>query len=188
MEPEKPVSRRRTPGWVELSVALAALIVSAVSLYIAQKQTDVMDRQLAASIWPAIQYITSNVRPEGDPVISMSVENVGVGPARIHTFAVTHDGHRVPDLTAFIKTCCARGETPVRTITGFVEGRILPAGEVIDFLILRADGNDPEVFHRFDRIRGELAVQLCYCSVLNDCWVMSQTGGEPDPVRTCEGR
>jgi hypothetical protein len=109
----------------------------------------------------------------------MSLENVDVGPARIHTFDVSHNGRQVMDLTEFIGECCAPEDTPVRTITGFVEGRILPVGEAIDLLILSAERNDPEVYHRFDQIRGELAIQLCYCSVLSDCWMMSRSGGEP---------
>jgi hypothetical protein len=40
----------RNHFWVELSVALAALIVAAASLYIARQQTEVMHRQLAATV------------------------------------------------------------------------------------------------------------------------------------------
>jgi hypothetical protein len=178
------ISRRRAPGWIELSVALVALIVSGVSLYIAFRQTDVMHRQLAASIWPAVQYSTSNLRG-GEPVISMTLENVGVGPARIHAFSVNHQGRRVTDATAFIAECCAPEDEPVRTITSFVEGRILPAGEAIDFLVLPGDLNSPEVFARFDRIRGEFVIDLCYCSVLEECWMMAGSGREPEPVPAC---
>jgi hypothetical protein len=177
---------RRRPRWVELSVALAALVISAVSLYIARQQTEVMHRQLAASIWPAMQFHTSNVR-DGEPVISMSVQNVGVGPARVHSFSITHQGEPVADLTAFIEGCCAPEGTSVSTITSFVEGRILPAGEQVDFLTLAADVNHPAVFERFDRVRGELDVEVCYCSVLEECWTRGRGRGEPEPVSSCRG-
>jgi hypothetical protein len=169
---------------VELSVALTALVVSAVSLFIAKQQTDVMYRQLAASIWPAVEFSTSNVRGD-EPVISMSLENVGIGPARIHAFRISHQGQAVPDLTAFISGCCAPEGTPVHTITSFIEGRILPAGQSIDFLILSAERNHPDVYRRFNRIRGELDVEVCYCSVLEECWRRGRGGGEPLPVRSC---
>jgi hypothetical protein len=185
MEPETPPSRRRrTPGMVELSVALAALVVSAVSLYISQRQTQVMDRQLAATVWPAVQYSTSNLHG-GEPVIAMSLENAGVGPARIHSFRVAHHGEEVADLTDFVTQCCAPEDILVRTITSAVEGRILPAGQTIDAFLLPAEDNDPEVFHRLDRVRGELDVQLCYCSVLEECWEVSRGEGEPRAVRSC---
>lgn len=176
--------RRWSPGWVEMSVALAALMVSAVSLYIAHRQTDVMNRQLAASIWPAMQYSSSNVR-NGESVIAMTVENGGIGPARIERFRLSHEGREIPNLTEFIADCCAPEGTPVRTVTSFVEGRIIPAGDRIDFLTLPLDEQAPEIFHRFDRIRGEIDLEICYCSVLEDCWTMSRADRDPRPVRTC---
>jgi hypothetical protein len=171
---------------MELSVALAALIVSGASLYIARQQTNVMDRQLAASIWPAIQFSTSNLRDD-EPVITMTIENVGVGPARIHDFTVLHDGRTVTDLTEFVSECCAPEGASFRTITSFVEGRILPPEERIDFLTLPADAQHPEVFAEFDRVRGELEIHVCYCSVLEECWTMSRGAREPEPVESCEG-
>jgi hypothetical protein len=169
---------------IELSVALAALVASGVSLYIAQRQTEVMHRQLAASIWPAIQYSTSNLRA-GEPVITMTLENVGVGPARIHSFRVTHEGRAVEDATAFIEECCAPEGAPVRTITSFVQGRILPAGQVIEFLVLPADPEVPEIYDRFDRVRGELSVAVCYCSVLDECWTWVRGAEGAEPVPRC---
>jgi hypothetical protein len=75
----------------------------------------------------------------------MTLENVGVGPARIHSFSMSHDGRAVTDLFEFIDQCCAGGATPVRAITSFVEGRILPAGQRIDFFTLPVDPAHPEV-------------------------------------------
>jgi hypothetical protein len=186
MEKKPNRSRRRSPGWLELSVALAALIVSAASLYIARQQTSVMHRQLAATVWPAVQYISSNLR-DGEPVITLSVQNGGVGPARLHRFRVTHQGRPVTDVTQFVVDCCAPQDVPVFTITSFVEGRILPAGGTIEFLTLPADPEHMEVYQRFDRVRGELEVELCYCSVLEECWLLAPRSARPEPVASCEG-
>jgi hypothetical protein len=74
-----------------------------------------------------------------------------------------------------------------RTITSFMEGRILPPEERMDFLTLPPDPEHPEVFQRFDRVRHELDIHVCYCSVLEECWTMSRGAREPQPVRSCEG-
>jgi hypothetical protein len=182
MEKKRSMSGRRSPGWVELSVALAALIVSAASLHIARQQTSVMNRQLAATVWPAVQYYTSNLRDDGEPVITLQLENGGVGPARLHSFRVMHEGRPVTDMTQFIVDCCAPGDIPVRTITSFVEGRILPAGEAIAFLTMPADPEHMEVYQRFDRVRRDLEVQLCYCSVLEECWLLTDRSARPEAV------
>jgi hypothetical protein len=179
--------RRRGPGWIELSVALAALVVSAVSLYIAHRQTNVMHQQLAASTWPALQYSTSNLHG-GEPVISMSLMNGGVGPARIYAFRVFHEGRPVPDLNGFIDECCVPEGASATTITSFVEGRILPAGQSIDFLVLPADPDHPEIYDRFNRVRTELDIRFCYCSVLEECWERGRAGTALEPVRSCEGQ
>lgn len=73
------------------------------------------------------------------------------------------------------------------TITSFVEGRILPAGERIDFLTLSADVNHPAVFERFDRVRGELDVEVCYRTVLAECWTGGRGRGAAEPVSSCRG-
>ena len=47
----------RRPSWVELSVALTALVVSIGSLLVARHQAQVMDRQLAATVWPLLSVV-----------------------------------------------------------------------------------------------------------------------------------
>jgi hypothetical protein len=184
MDPRKNPFRRRGPSWIELSVALAALFVSGASLYIARQQTSVMHSQLAASIWPALQFSTSNLRG-GEPHISMTVENVGIGPAHVRSVRMSYDGRPVADMSAFVRACCAPEGTPVRTIVSFLEGRIMPAGEEVELLAVPAEGNDPRVLELLDAARGALAMDVCYCSLLGDCWETSSGGQEPRAVRAC---
>jgi hypothetical protein len=187
MDPKKNPPRRRGPSWIELSVALAALVVSGASLYIARQQTAVMHRQLAASVWPALEYSTSNLRG-GEPVISISVENVGIGPAHVRSFRASYDGRPLNDIDEFVSECCAEEGTPVRTVTSFLEGRILPAGELVDLLLVPLAGNDTAVYARLNRARAELGVEACYCSVLDECWYTARGLPSPRPVATCEER
>ena len=72
---------RRRYGLVELSVALSAAVISLVSLFIAQRQTRLMNRQLAASVWPVVGYASSNRSETGERRITLNARNDGVGPA-----------------------------------------------------------------------------------------------------------
>ena len=65
---ERQPTTVRTPqrrSLVELSVGLAALVVSVASLFVARHQAQVMDRQLAASVWPLLEYASSDIAPDG---------------------------------------------------------------------------------------------------------------------------
>jgi hypothetical protein len=181
----KPARRPPRRLLIELMVGLTALIVSVVSLFIAVRQTQVMDKQLAASVWPALQYYTSNMR-NGEPVITMSIENVGIGPARIRSFSVWRNGVRIDDPNALMRECCATNGESFNTIHSFVTGRIMRPGQEVTFLTLPFDSLQPHIFERFNRTRNEIEARICFCSVLDDCWQFSSTSQtEPKSVSTC---
>ena len=84
--------------WLDLIVGASAIVIALVSLVVASRQSHTMERQLAASVWPYLQYDTSNASPDGKPIMSFSVENVGVGPARVHTVTMRYDGKPIAEL------------------------------------------------------------------------------------------
>src|SRR3954465_1312868 len=94
------IPRRRS--WVELSVGLAALVVSVASLFVARHQAQVMDRQLAASVWPLLEFSTSNATTEGLPRMALMLRNTGIGPLRIRSFRVTYEGQAISNGTDLI--------------------------------------------------------------------------------------
>src|SRR3954468_18419112 len=112
---------------VEISVALAALVASVASLFIARHQAQVMDRQLAASVWPLLEFSSSNATPEGAPRIALTLRNTGIGPLRIRSFRVTYKGKALGGSTDLIDQCCVRDTAALRRmaiITSFVGGRV----------------------------------------------------------------
>ena len=176
------------PSWIELSVALTALVVSIASLFVARHQAQVMDRQLAASVWPLLEYNSSNVR--GDrPYISLRLRNTGVGPLRIRSFRVGYDGRPMRGSKDLLLSCCVAGDTtrPFTTTTSGVLGNVLPAGDGVAFLGLAPDSAQRAVYAVFDRERFRVAVRACYSSVLDDCWVVDTEAktDDPQPVRSC---
>ena len=85
-------------------------------------------------------------------------------------------------------------EVPEGTLIGAVKldadgrdirGRVLKAGDQIVLMTLPKETNSDELWKRFDRARFDVAVQACYCSVLDDCWIFDSTHTDPEPVRSC---
>src|SRR3546814_11015181 len=66
--------------------------------------SDVCSSEL--SVWPSLQFGTSNITTEGEPQIAFDLLNRGIGPARIRWAELTYDGTPVPGLRALLKNCC----------------------------------------------------------------------------------
>jgi hypothetical protein len=183
------IPRRRS--WVELSVGLAALVVSVVSLFVARHQAQVMDRQLAASVWPLLEYSASDLTPEGEKRAALRLRNTGVGPLRIRSFRATYDGQPVTSGTELIEHCCARDTGVIRSmriVSGYIGGRVLPAGEGFNFIEVRYDSATAGAYADLRTGLRKLRARYCYCSVLDDCWVREShvQDADPVPVASCD--
>lgn len=162
-----------------------AIGVSMISLSVAISSNRTQERLLAASVWPALEYGTGNRDDEGKDVISMTVGNSGVGPARLRSFQVLHDGRPAPNAASLLNQCCGLGSEPAFTVTSGTRARVLKAGDELKFLRVPRENNKPEVWDRFNRERFKTRVLACYCSVLDACWVMDSDQAEPTPVAAC---
>lgn len=180
------VGTARRRSWVELSVALTAVVVSVASLFVSRHQAQVMDRQLAASVWPMMEYLTGNTGDSG-PQMVLGVSNSGIGPARIRSFRVLYRGKPAPDAGSLLQSCCGLVHgMPLSINTSGVAGRLLQQGNSIIFLRMSQPPDTlpamRAVFERLGQARLELDVRTCYCSVLGDCWTVSSKHDDEDPA------
>jgi hypothetical protein len=163
-----------------------AVVVSLISLWVAFSANDTQERLLAASVWPTLEYGTGNRDDQGRDMIILEIDNNGVGPARLRGVQVLYDGKVAANSIELLRICCGLGEgQPVQTITSGTRGRVLKAGDRIEFMMLPIEANDAELWKRFNRERFKVEVRACYCSVLDACWMMNSTRTEPEPVRSC---
>ncbi|HEY1429451.1 MAG TPA: hypothetical protein VGF18_07750, partial [Candidatus Tumulicola sp.] len=90
---------------MDLLIALLALLISSVAaaaswwqarLLVAQ--TQVLQEQLGAQVWP---YVSNEVGVAGNTV-KILIRNVGLGPAIIESFSVAVDGTSQPTYTAIL--------------------------------------------------------------------------------------
>ena len=199
-----PEPKKTGHRWLDLLVALAALTISLVSIFVARNTSETMERLAHASFWPFLQLGSGNVRDDGTRAVTFAMENVGTGPARIHSFELQVDGKPLPPdghmLTHVLRACCnaeletalARDGSDMIAILGNevsspVSRRFLaPGAQAIAMSWPRSDVN-AAVWSTLDdaRQRGRITMTSCYCSVFDECWIARTNEFPPQEVERC---
>jgi hypothetical protein len=179
--PDKPFLGGRS---FDLLMGLGVLLISAISLWVAVSANRTQEKMLAASVWPSLQFGTSNISPEGEPQIALDLLNRGIGPARIRWAELSYDGQPVRNLRELLKTCCGHeGES-----SGYTSGlrqRVLGADEWIQLVRIPREGQPEALWQALDQGRHKMRLHACYCSVPDDCWLLDSREDEAKPVKQC---
>lgn len=165
--------------WSDTALAVAALFVSAVSLWVAIRTEDANEQLVAASTWPFLQIQVSNADPDAKLDLQFQVVNTGVGPAKIQSFELFWKGRPYRGATQLLRDCCgykevratlpeAKNHTPL--IKGSVQGIVLRAGEQENFIHYVLGSDNLTVWNALDKAREQMTYRICYCSVLDQCW------------------
>jgi hypothetical protein len=190
--------------WAESALAIGAVIIAAVSLWVAL-DTERTNRELVASAsWPFLQF--SNNGPVGvePPALTFLLSNAGIGPAKLESFELFWKGRPQRSPWLLLQTCCAQGSTAAgkpgsleiihRTPgleTAADQGIVLRAGEKIRILTFTRNADNAALWDALQaQFTGNLSVRYCYCSAFNECWVNSALLGaprnlNPRQVRAC---
>ena len=175
---------------IDLAVALCALVVSVVSVVIAIHHGQTMEKLVAASSWPSVQIATSNADDQGHPDLRLLVMNVGVGPARIGKFVVRYQGQPVRNARELLERCCDTADLPPEQrptlTTSAVLGRVIPARETVNYLRYRHSEASAATWQRLDAARADIAAEVCYCSVFDECWIGDSSSAAPRRTESCE--
>ncbi len=165
-------------------LAVLAVFLSCVSVFIAVHHGRTMERLVAANSWPNISYTTGNEDDTGTrQIVTLSLKNTGVGPARIDTFELFYKGVPMRDYTALIKACC--GKPAENVSSSWVIDEVLPARETIEFLSVAKDMVGDDLWDTLNRERFAVRVRACYCSVFDECWARDSAQRRPERVDEC---
>ncbi len=180
MPKEEGAAVRRYEAIIATLVGVCALFVSGYTAYV-QRQ------QVRAAVWPILAYNTSN-----EPNIRFIVENKGVGPAIVRQAVVTVDGQPVRNWHDALQKLAGPGRHSFTQST--LRGHIFSAGESLPILIAKdADGapltgeKGGPLWDALDKARGRVAMEICYCSTLGDCWTLRSgpNGSTTTETRVC---
>jgi hypothetical protein len=188
-----PTPRRVGRPWIDMFLALSAILISSVSLYVAFVQGDVSRRMLAASSWPLLQYESGNISDDGRPAITMAIVNQGVGTAVVDEFKVFYRGKEERTAYDLLADCCGYHLETVDPIshdkgsprTNFIQHAVIRSGESKFYLAMDLSDANKDAWRRLDRARFQIKLEGCYCSVLGDCWRTDLVATHPTPVKAC---
>jgi hypothetical protein len=179
------------PRWLELVVAVCALVTSVSSIAIAVHNGRVMERLVEANSIPYMQGGFSDVTPEGTPLLSLDLLNRGVGPAHEESLRVKVGNSYVKSLSELISASLGSEQAVeahgvLHAMWNRVSTRFIPGGQAqFVFRIARTAENS----QYWDRLKEDASVlwdvEYCYCSVFKDCWQVLGVWREPEPVKQC---
>ena len=180
----QPGGRVSTMGALEYIIGGAAVLISAVSLALAISANQTQERLLAASTWPFLQFDTGNRGDDGTSIISLNLQNAGVGPARVRTVQVQYKGEFQSDARVLLEACCEGKGKVLNAITAD-PARVITAAETVLFLGLEQSSADPLIWRALNKERFKVRILACYCSVLGDCWRYDSLLSEPAIQAQC---
>jgi hypothetical protein len=177
LEPEQPHHHghhKTGLNWLDLAIALSAILISMTSLIITivhsralERMADANAKLVEANSWPFVGYATGHL---DDGKVYVGLVNKGVGPAKIETIELKWKGVAYHNANDFLKACCGYKPDPQYLDLGAVE--VLRAGDDKVLFGVIPSANNQDVRDRLDRARVSSAMNLnvCYCSVFDECW------------------
>lgn len=186
-----PAARRVGHAWLDLTIAATAIAISLISLAVAWNNTRIQQKMLTAASWPMVQMMHGNADRDGNMrVVTFWLRNSGVGPARIESVRMTWKGRPVTSQTAFLQECCGAQLTPQgrfghNLTVNTVSPGVLIAGQEAPFLMLPYAPDIDAVWSRLDEARQDVKLDICYCSVFDECWRTDGRMLHPPRVKSC---
>ena len=172
------------PRWLDMILALSAILISGISLSVAVQHGKTMEQMVKATTWPNLEMANSDLAPSGDPQISLEVINSGVGPARIEDFEVTYAGRPIHSGVDLLTACCTPPARP-HYINSTVPGRVLPAKDTIPFFVAQRSAMTDAQWAQLKSALPKVRSTICYCSVLDECWTNDSEKNRPVEVKAC---
>jgi hypothetical protein len=169
--------------WLDIILAVSAVFISLMSLFLAIQHGRVMEKMVEASTWAFVTVDFSNSDRNFQPHTHLTIRNKGVGPARIESLEVFYRGVAQPGPRALVSAVLGRPEPEGRHafIRSDVHG-VLSAKEDFDFLDFNVGGYSPEEYSKLALSGADLEFRVCYCSVLDECAVVDSRTHVRRPV------
>lgn len=192
---------------IELIVAVSVVVISVASLFVAVFQGRVMQRTLEASVVPVMQYGSGNYDLEtGEWAIKIEFKNTGLGPAELRWVDIRWNGESIANTSLFMSQCClpedleeaerlpylyqAFESGQLNLVFDDVQGRFFAPQESVDFVTFPRPDEETQpvgyaIWQAVDDARHDLEVEICYCSVFDDCWQSTYPNQTRERVRQC---
>jgi hypothetical protein len=157
----KAVPAPAARNW-DVYAAIVASLVGLLALLVSAYTANIQRQQVRAQVWPRLEVSRSPDRRE------MVVANVGIGPARVRAVSVKLDGRA---LKSWDEVMHALGH-PTGYGVSQLSHRVFAPGQRIQVINGWDNEEGRRAFkHVFVESEARLDVLICYCSVLDQCWM-----------------
>jgi len=172
-------------------VSGAALLVSAISLWVAVHHGETMERLVQANSMPNIEFDSTITKGEaaGAVAIALSLNNTGVGPGRIETIEVWNGSTPVAaatDIGAALKAAAGGQSFSAQLDGSSVRGSLIGAAKSRTLVRYQIPDGAAWVTPAV-KVSNALQGRICYCSVFDECYVTDTraNAGRPSHVKEC---
>jgi hypothetical protein len=178
------------PRWLELVIAVTALVTSVSSIAIAVHHGHTMEKLVQANSFPYMRAGYSVSTPKGEDVLSLDLLNRGVGPAHEKSLRVKVDGRYVKSFSQFVAASlgpeqAAAAEKVLDPLHDGVPTRFIPGGQSQFVFSLAKTPQNAVYWDALAKAQSRWGVEFCYCSVFDECWRVRSKWNEPEPVKQC---
>jgi hypothetical protein len=165
--------------------AITSGFVGALALGLSVYNVVLQRQQIRAQVWPYLEWNYDN--GEG---FAYQLHNAGVGPALIKAAQVTIDGKAVASWDeALAQLGVGDKHLQGRTINVDFNGRVIGTGVLLKPFEIQAlkhgdEEQEAAISGAMTPLDSRIQVQICYCSTLDECWLMRSKAGTK-PVSNC---
>jgi hypothetical protein len=179
---------------IGILTGICALFISFVGVITSRASFKMSQETQKARVLPIMDvemgYITKRIDGEERPYFELSLNNVGAGIAHIQRIEPVQNGQPIATSQAFEDAVMNRRMRGWATLTERAGAGYVRAGESRVPRSYRIGGGASDIA---PYLRGDygvpfenLDVEVCYCSVFDDCWETSWLRtAEPEPVKAC---
>lgn len=154
---------------IQTILSVAAVFTGVIALYAALVESHAVRKQTTASVWPYIQTITRDNDNGEAAYVRISLNNVGVGPAKMQHLRVQYQGETIKDWQTFISQLDSTAQLGISYGKSDVKDRVLAPKESL--LLFQTDEYNLAQLLQKAIAQDDLTISYCYCSIFDDCWL-----------------
>ncbi|BFM09654.1 hypothetical protein [Halioxenophilus aromaticivorans] len=165
---------------IQTILSVAAVFTGVIALYAALVESHAVRKQTTASVWPYVQAITRDNDNGEAAYVRISLNNVGVGPAKMQQLEVQYKGQDIGGWEPFIAQLDKTAKLGINYGKSDVQDRVLAPKETL--LLFQTDEYKLAQLLQKAIANNELAISYCYCSIFDDCWLKhlpDSSGNQP---------
>ena len=195
--PEPPHHHHHATGipWFDFIIPIAVLCISIASLLTSLQSEKSMHalveqntRLVDAQSTPILMLDSANQSDDGKSVISMTLSNVGTGPAQIAWFHLT-DKAGASYTGESLYTRVATLDPTASFTSEQISSSFLRSGDKRSVFAWPRPASTSAAFpawHELNDTRFHLNASACYCSLFDECRITHFGDDRPKPVPNCQ--